>query len=297
MSSPMFRALRQCAPLLARRSAGRCAIAGASVAQATIRPTASQRALLAAVATSTSLLLVSATSDSALCEKVPIHCLREADKLFDGNQYTALAGMLRGSLSRAPDDAELLWRLCRALKKLADAEPDKKAKEALLKEALEHAAAALKHAPESSPSNKWYAIALSEVGQFAGTSATIKNSFVVREHFERAVKFDPSDATARHLLGVWCFEVAKLSWLEQKAAAALFATPPTATYDEAIAHFERAEAMDPGFYPKNLLLLAQACARAGKTAEAKAWLAKCQAATPRTPEDEETLEQARKLKL
>ena len=34
-----------------------------------------------------------------------------------------------------------------------------------------------------------------------------------------------------------------------------------------------------------------------KKPEAKAWLAKCLAASPRTPEDEETLEQARKLKL
>ena len=96
---------------------------------------------------------------------------------------------------------------------------------------------------------------------------------------------------------MWCFEVAKLSWIEQKAAAALFATPPTATFAEALDHFEHAERIEPGFYPKNLLLTAQALSRLGRADEAKAALAKCLAATPKSPEDEATLEEARKLKL
>ena len=90
---------------------------------------------------------------------------------------------------------------------------------------------------------------------------------------------------------------AQLSWIEQKAAAAFFAAPPSATYAEAIAHFEAAEAMSPGFYPKNLLLLAMACSRSGMKDEAKEWLAKCKAAKVATPEDEETLKEANALKL
>ena len=37
------------------------------------------------------------------------------------------------------------------------------------------------------PAHKWHAILLSETGQFEGTTATIKNSFVVRTHFEHAI--------------------------------------------------------------------------------------------------------------
>ena len=168
---------------------------------------------------------------------------------------------------------------------------------ALVFDALKHAKRALELVPEIGAAHKWYAILLSESGSFAGTSASIKNSFVVREHFERAAALSPKDATSRHLLGLWCFEVAKLSWIEQKAAAALFATPPTATFAEALDHFEHAERIEPGFYPKNLLLTAQALSRLGRADEAKAALAKCLAATPKSPEDEATLEEARKLKL
>lgn len=182
---------------------------------------------------------------------------------------------------------------------------------------------------------------LSQVGAFGSTSDKIKNSFIVREHFELACKLTPKDATSRHLLGLWCFEVrpaptsssrrvlpgqlvalthlflselsscgygappdalfrwqvAKLSWIEQKAAAALFASPPKATFEEAIGHLLAAEQTEPGFYPKNQLLLAQAYAKAGNKGEAKAWLDRCLAADAKTPEDQETLAEAAKLKI
>ena len=84
-------------------------------------------------------------------------------------------------------------------------------------------------------------------------------------------------------------------------AAAGDATQPTLPsarrYAEALAHFEHAERIEPGFYPKNLLLTAQALSRLGRADEAKAALAKCLAATPKSPEDEATLDEARKLKL
>ncbi|KAL3892726.1 MAG: hypothetical protein SGPRY_014847 [Prymnesium sp.] len=149
--------------------------------------------------------------------------------------------------------------------------------------------------PTCGQAHKWYAIVLSQVGEFGSTSDKIKNSFRVREHFELAVQHSPSDATSRHLLGLWCFEVAKLSWIEKKAAAALFASPPTATYDEAIGHLLEAERMEPNFYPKNQLVLSQAYAKIGDKRSSKQWLQRCLAATPQTPEDYETLKEAAKL--
>ena len=243
--------------------------------------------------------LPSTSCAAAAASVVPARCLIEADKLFDSNQYKSLTDMLRASMARAPDDAELNWRLARALKKLSDGEkPKSKEKEALVREGLECAKKALAAAAQTcGPAHKWYAILLSGLGEFTGTADSIKNSFVVREHFEMACSLSPTDATARHLLGLWCYEVAKLSWFEQKAAAAFFASPPKSSFEEALTHFERAEQMEPGFYPKNLLLLANTCAKLGRTTEAKAWLEKCLAAKQVTPEDEETVAEARKLKL
>ena len=230
----------------------------------------------------------------AACE---VGALSRADALFDANEYAQLADLLRTALSSRPDDAQLLWRLARALKKLADAQSEKPAKEKLAREAHAAAERSLALAPECGAVHKWYAITLSELGAFLGTTDKIKNSFAVREHFDRAAELCPADATSRHLLGVWCFEVAKLSWFEQKAAAAIFASPPRATFEEALAHFELAEKTEPDFYPKNKLLMAQAHARLGRKEEARYWLQSCLRSTPKTPEDEQTLAEAARTRL
>ena len=55
--------------------------------------------------------------------------------------------------------------------------------------------------------------------------------------------------------------------------------------------------MQPGFYPKNLLMLAIAYQKLGRTAQAASWRARCLQAKPMTPEDLATLTEAEKLRL
>ena len=283
----MLRALvRSAAPRSAR-------LATLAVAAPRARPLVARAARAATELTAAGLL--GASSTAVLCKSAPSSAAGKADALFDAAQYDALVQLLCAAIPESPNDAELHWRLARGCKKLSDAAP-KAEQEKLLRQGLQSAERALALQPECGPAHKWYAICLSQVGAFEGTKGTIKNSFVVRDHFERAIQFSPEDATSRHLLGLWCFEVAKLSWIEQKAAAVLFATPPIATFAEAAAHFEAAEKMDPGFYPKNLLLLAQTYARLGRKAEAEALRLKCLDAIPTSPEDEETQREAAKLK-
>lgn len=52
-----------------------------------------------------------------------------------------------------------------------------------------------------------------------------------------------------------------------------------------------------GFYPKNLMLIAQALDKLGRKAEAREWLQRCLAAEMKTPEDQETRKVAEKLKI
>ena len=48
--------------------------------------------------------------------------------------------------------------------------------------------------------------------------------------------------------GCRCFSVAEVPWYQQKVASAIFATPPTSTYEEALKYFLRAERIEPNFY-------------------------------------------------
>ena len=104
-----------------------------------------------------------------------------------------------------------------------------------------------------------------------GTKAAIQQSFVVKEHFLRASELNPRDATTRHALGCWYWEVASLSWATRKVAAAVFASPPTGTYDEALAHFTLAESLSPGFYVRNRLMIAKCQQQLRDKGAAKRW--------------------------
>ena len=48
-----------------------------------------------------------------------------------------------------------------------------------------------------------------------------------------------------------------MSWLERKAATALFGAPPTGTIDEALECFLKGEEIEPGFYNVNALYVAK----------------------------------------
>lgn len=98
-------------------------------------------------------------------------------------------------------------------------------------------------------------------------------SLIVREHFVKAAELNPLDATTRYALGVWYFEVASLSWTMRKLAAAIFASPPQGTFEEALAHFDLAESISPGFYVRNRLMIAKCQQQLRDKPAARRWAA------------------------
>jgi len=235
-----------------------------------------------------------ATEAAAADAEAALHA--RCDSLFVEQAFAPLLETLTAALSSgrgAPE--QLLWRAARACKKLAEAEdPKSEVRMEHLRDGLEYATRALEAAPELGAAHKWYAILL---GTRPGSTADkIKSSFAVKQHFDRAAELDPADPTSRHLVGLWCYEVARLSWLERKAASALFASPPEATYQEAYTHLSHAERLEPGFYANNRLLLAKCCSEMGQRQEARDWLAECLAMEPRDADDRKALQEAAKLR-
>ena len=91
--------------------------------------------------------------------------------------------------------------------------------------------------------------------------------------------------------------MAKLSWFERKAAAALFAAPPEATYEEAYEHLAHAEKLEPAFYMNNRLLLCHCCVQLGKKDEARRWLSEVLGMEVKDADDEKTMAAAKKLRI
>ena len=133
------------------------------------------------------------------------------------------------------------------------------------------------------------------MGELDGTGASIAGAPRVRALWRMAAAADPADATAEHLLGRWCFSLADLGWASRKIATAVFGAPPTASYDDALAHFMSAEKIDPGFWKKNLVMIATCLVKLGRAKEAKGWLLKALDIEQKTTEDHEAHQDAEKL--
>ncbi|KAM6900501.1 regulator of microtubule dynamics protein 1 [Xenentodon cancila] len=220
--------------------------------------------------------------------------LEQADYLYSCAETEKLYQLLLNY--KDSDNAEFLWRLARASRDLSLLpDMDHERKKQLVFEAFSYAKAALERDDTCFAAHKWYAVCLSDVGDYEGVKTKIGNSTIIREHLERAIKLNPKDATSLHILGYWCFAFAELPWYQRKVAAVIFATPPTSTFDEALGYFLKAEEVEPNFYSKNLLMLGKTYMAMKDRQKALLWLSKAKDYPALTLEDKEVHKEAAEL--
>jgi tetratricopeptide (TPR) repeat protein len=118
---------------------------------------------------------------------------------------------------------------------------------------------------------RWYGIVLSDYTAFQGSKEAISSAFEVRGCFAQALTLDPNDASAHHLMGRWALSIATMSPWTRWFASTLYAEPPRATLEEALACFERAEAISPGFWVANTYCLAKTAHLMGNREQAVRW--------------------------
>ena len=83
------------------------------------------------------------------------------------------------------------------------------------------------------------------------------SSLFLQEHIDTAISLNSNNPNLFHLRGRWRYEVAGLSWLEKKAAAALYASPPESTYDQALNDFMSSERLNGDVWKANLMMVAK----------------------------------------
>lgn len=217
---------------------------------------------------------------------------------YEKEKEVEVVKSLHSYLSQYKDSSnpDILWRLARScydLSKLSITEDANK--KALTYEAHEIAKQALENGKDNFSCHCWFAITLSEVGDYEGIKQKISNAYKIQEHFKKAIELNPCDATSYHLYGRWCFTIADVPWYQRKIASAIFETPPSSTYEEAAEYFERAESVKASFYSPNQLMIAKCYLRLNNKAKAKEWLEKLIKYDVQTEEDVLTVKEGEEL--
>ncbi|XP_077592097.1 regulator of microtubule dynamics protein 1 [Stigmatopora nigra] len=220
-----------------------------------------------------------------------VEVLEQADYLYSCAETHKLYQLLLQY--KESDNAEFLWRLARVSRDVSVLpETDEGRKKQLMYEAFEYAKKSLEKDDKCFAAHKWYAICLSDVGEYEGVKVKIGNSYVIRSHLERSLELNPKDATSLHILGYWCFTFSELPWYQRKVASVIFSSPPTSNYEEALQFFLQAEQVDPNFYSKNLLMVGKTYMAMKDEQKALLWLNKAKDYPPRTHEDKEVHKEA-----
>ncbi|XP_054716619.1 regulator of microtubule dynamics protein 1-like [Uloborus diversus] len=236
------------------------------------------------------LFIVKALNKSEKADHSTI--IKEADVLYDNGHYDKLHEALLPH--RSTDNPEILWRFARAIfEKCRNEEKTEKLKS--LEESLSLVDRALELDETCWAAHKWRAILLDYVWRFKSTKGRIIHSFDVKKHMERAIELNPKDSTSYYLLGEWCFTFADMPWYQRKAAAAIFASPPTSTYEEALQFFEKAEQICPKFYSMNLLMIGKCYLKMKQEDKAILFLKQALEYPVKTPDDQQAHAEAEKL--
>jgi tetratricopeptide (TPR) repeat protein len=242
--------------------------------QATARPLPGPTAITTSPSPAPAATLSEATT--AVADARP--CLfAAADALFSARRYDECLAALHALAAAAHDEPALLWRQARASRFVATQRSDAHEKHRVLLQGLDFARRCTSSAPECAAGHKWLAVCFSKSLDFGAPTEKLKNAQAIRAAILRSIALDDTDAYAHHVIGEYCFAIAEKfsNWYTRKLASAIVSDVPSATFDEALTHFLRAEAASPGFWDQNSLRIAQCYAKLGDKAKSRDWAVRC----------------------
>lgn len=198
--------------------------------------------------------------------------------LAKGDLKAARAGYLE-ALEAGPARFTALHRLARVESMLAEVSSGEEARE-LVAGAVTHAREAVKTAPDSAAGHLELAVALGRQALKEGPKTQLSLSREVKSEVDRALAISPSLGRAWHVLGIWNRKLASLNFVERAVAkTVLGGVPKGATMENAVAHLQRAIALEPA-YVNHRLELGRTFLQLKRAAEARRELERAVALPP-----------------
>lgn len=192
-----------------------------------------------------------------------------------------------------PNDAALLVKIARQYVYRMSDLPSKAEQLKSARTALAYSERAVKLAPKESDPHLAVAICLGKLSPLVGNKESIEASHKIKTEAESAIKLNPQDDFAWHLLGRWNQELAQIGGLTRALAMIVYGALPSASYDDAVKCFQKAIALNP-----NRLIhyveLGRTYALMGRKVEARKFIEKGLAMANRDQDDPGTKERGRK---
>ena len=170
-----------------------------------------------------------------------------------------------------PSNLVALFKCSELCSRIGARQPDKEKMTPYFNAAKNYATAALAVNPNSSEANCAMAFALGRISRVSTTKERVILAKDVKRYTETAIRLDPSNFRAYHILGRWEYDVSDLNMAERSFARVFYGKLPDASLNDAIADFEKSRALNPAFI-LNYYELARSYHRMGDDKKATAYL-------------------------
>ncbi len=222
--------------------------------------------------------------------------LIEAARLEAIPNETAAFHKFRDILKIQPLNLHALNKCSELCSRIAKRQTIEKLRDDYYTAAKTYAGIALKINPLNSEANCVMAMVLGRSSMAKSGKEKIANAKEVKKYVDIALKYDPQNYKAWHILARWHYEITNLSLFEKAAVKVLYGGVPPASIKESIYAFEKVRTISPGLI-LNYYEMARAYRQINKNEKAIAFIKLMLTLPNQTEDDPEIKEQGRKLLL
>lgn len=213
--------------------------------------------------------------------------MKEARALDARNENTRALAVLQEAEKLQPNDPALLRLMAKQYSQLVSDVPKKGQKEEMARQSVAYAERSVEADPRNAEGRLGLAICYGRLALFESPGRRIALSQKVKSEAEAALRLDPKNDYAWHIVGRWHYEMATLNPALRLIAETIYGRFPDASLDEAIAALEKAVAVGPPRVVHHIEL-GRAYLAAGRTAEGRTQIEKGLRLPSREKDDEET---------
>jgi len=180
--------------------------------------------------------------------------IAQGDSLFNAFDNKGALENYQKACDLDSTNYEASWKLSRTYVDIGETLEDE-ARSDYYQKSNFYARKAVKLNPDGAKGHRTLSIAIGRVALDAGAKERVRLSKEIKKEVDLAIKLDPSDDIAYHVLGRWNRKLANLSWIERGFANMfLGGVPEDASEENAAAAFKKAIEINPGYINHHLEL-------------------------------------------
>jgi len=177
--------------------------------------------------------------------------IREGDRLEQSINEKAAFEKFKEVLKIQPANTYALNKCSELCSRIGKREVLPKRQNDYYEAAKTYAATTLKINPNNAEGNCVMAIALGRTSMNKSGKEKVAAAKEIKKYVDAALKNDPNNYKAWHVLGRWHYEISSLNMFERGAVRILFGSMPASSLEESIKAFEKAHSLAAAFVLNN----------------------------------------------